>query len=128
MRKVALVRNGHRSIKRVIIYQHDDGVYLFPCATLEDGSAIGDEWYESLAAAEEACSRGYGIEVDDWRQIDDPVDGCQHDWIAPVRIKGRAEGKPLWGHMERLENGNWVDIPNVPLGQSESDGAQKAPN
>ena len=124
MRKVALVRNGHTSIKRIIISQQHDGVYLFPCGTLEDGSSIGDEWYESVAAAQEACSRSYGIQAADWREIADPLEGCQHDWIAPVRIKGRAEGKPLWGQLERLENGNWVDIPKVPLGQSESDDTQ----
>jgi biofilm protein TabA len=110
MRRVAKTKTGDPGIKRVIIYKCNDGVYLFLCASLEDGSSIGDQWYATIADAEEVCVQKYGIEANDWQLIDDPMEGCQHDWIAPVRVKGRAEGKPQWGHLERLENGEWVGV------------------
>jgi hypothetical protein len=53
MRKIATVRKGHPEIKRVILHQSDEGVFLFPCSSLEDGSAIGDEWYQTVDGADE---------------------------------------------------------------------------
>lgn len=113
MRKIAKVQNGHSDVKQVMIYECEDGVYLFPFASLEDGSGRGDEWYESVEQAEAICKREYGIASTDWKYIDDPMENCQHDWIAPVRIKGRDIGKPEWGKFERLVNGDWKEfVPN----------------
>jgi biofilm protein TabA len=77
---------------------------------VEDGSAIGDYWFASLAEAESFCLNRYGICHEDWKLVEDPLPGCQHDWIAPVRVKGRLEGRPQWGKLERLENGSWIVI------------------
>lgn len=110
MRKVAAVQNNHSEIRRVILYETDEGVYLFPCSTEEDGSAIGDEWFESVSLAEQVCRDDYGILDEHWVEISDPLPDCQHDWIEPVRVKGRAEGKPEWGKLERLENGVWKEF------------------
>ena len=52
MRKIANVKNNHPEVKRIIIYKNEDGVYLFTCASLEDGSGIGDEWYQFLEEAD----------------------------------------------------------------------------
>jgi biofilm protein TabA len=113
MRKVAEVQNDHPEIKQVMIYECPDGVYVFPFATLEDGSAVSDEYYQSVEEADAECTKRYGISDKDWKYIDDPLEHCQHDWIKPVRIKGRNVGKPEWGHFEILENGIWKDfIPN----------------
>lgn len=110
LRKIALVKNSHPEIKRVIIYESDTGVYLFPCASLKDGSTTGDYWFANLSEADKACAEEYGIESKDWQYIDDPLDDCQHDWIAPVRIKLRATGKPEWGILERLVDGMWKEF------------------
>ena len=113
MRKIATVKNDHPTIKQVMIYETEDGVYVFPFASLEDGSGIGDEWYQSLNEADAMCESEYGINGNDWKYIDDPLEDCQDDWIAPVRIKGRDIGKPEWGNFERLEDGVWKDfVPN----------------
>ena len=90
--------------RKAILYDsgRGDGVYVFPCATEADGSAIRDEWFGSFNEAIEACHREYGIRPEDWTVIPDPPDGCQHDWIAHVRIKGRVDGNPQWGRFERL--------------------------
>ena len=55
MRKVAPVSDDP-SVARLILYASSEGVYVFPSASTDDGSAVGDEWYESLADADEACT------------------------------------------------------------------------
>lgn len=109
MRKIA--KTKHQSeIKQVILYQCTEGVYLFPCTALDDGFANGDEWYDSLESAEEACHSEYGILSEDWQSIPDPLEYCQHDWIDPVRVVGRDRGKPQWGRLEKLLDGGWKEI------------------
>ena len=71
---------------------------------------MGDEWCESVAQADEVCLRDFGVSAADWEYIDDPAEGCQHDWIALVRVKGRNIGQPQWGRLERLEDGAWKDV------------------
>lgn len=103
MRLMAKVKKGGTSFARCIIYASDSGVYVFPCETDEDGSAVGDDWYQSLEDAFQACEDEFGIERTDWEDIGDPLPGCQHDWIAPVRVIGGQ-----WGKFERLIDGTWV--------------------
>jgi hypothetical protein len=110
VRKFAVVKTEDSSTKRVIVYETDLGTYVFPCATLEDGSATGDYWLEDLFQAEEFCSEHYGIHDTDWHFVDDPPEGCQHDWIAPVRqVKLSTTGK---ARLERYENGQWLVFEN----------------
>jgi hypothetical protein len=109
MRKIAKTKH-HPDIRQVIIDQSADGVYLFPCASLDDGFAIGDQWYESLEDAELACLAEYGIVHEDWRVIPDPLAHCQQDWIEPVRVIGRNQGNPQWGRLEKLVDGQWLEI------------------
>ena len=71
---------------------------------------MGDQWYPSLADAEAVCALHYGIEIGDWQPLDDPMDGCQHDWIAPVRVKGHIDEQSPLIQLERLEGGVWVDV------------------
>lgn len=89
MRKLATVKNNHPTIKQVMIYECEGGVYVFPFDSLEDGASIGDEWYQSLSEADSMCENEYGISANDWKYIDDPLDGCQHDWIMPVQVRAR---------------------------------------
>ena len=93
-----------------MIYDSDDGVYLFGYNTMNDSSALWDNWFENIDDALKSCNEEYGIPKDDWNKIPDPLENCQHDWISPVRIKGRNIGMPEWGKLEKLENGNWIDL------------------
>ena len=128
MRKIATVKNDHPKVKRVILHQSEDGVYVFPCTSLEDGSAIGDNWFQTLSEADEACYQLYGISSTDWEEIGDPPEGCQQDWIAPVRVKGRSIGQPQWGTFERLgDDGIWREIPRgAPKAQSKTPSGKDA--
>jgi hypothetical protein len=110
MRKLARTRRFDANVAQCILYECEDGVYIFPCASTEDGSAQGDDWFQSREEAERYCEESFGILVGDWKIIDDPLPDCQHDWVAPVRVKGRAEGKPQWGVLERLVNGQWQEF------------------
>jgi len=67
-------------------------------------------WFASLTEAEAFCLTEFGITNGNWKMVDDPLPGCQHHWIAPVRVKGRAEGKPERGKFERLRDGLWIAV------------------
>ncbi len=110
MRKIALVKNKEVDIKRVMLYQDEDGIYLFGYDKLEDCGGLWDQWYETIEEVYKVCEEEYGIQFQDWVLIDDPLKDCQHDWIEPVRIKGRDKGIPEWGKLEKLVNGVWVEI------------------
>lgn len=110
MRKIADTRIVISGCVRCIMYACEEGVYVFPCATEEDGSATGDYWFRSIDEAENFCRNEYGIGTNDWTSVPDPLPGCQDDWLAPVRVKGRDVGEPQWGKYERLENGIWVEF------------------
>ena len=110
MRKVARVSAQGADARWVIVHEASEGVYVFPCASDDDGSATGDDWYSSLAEADAACAEAYGIEEGDWRFISDPRTGCQQDWVTPVRVIGREIGAPRWGEFERLVDGAWITI------------------
>ncbi|MCR5887512.1 hypothetical protein LRS06_06890 [Hymenobacter sp. J193] len=92
---------------------HDDaesGVYLFAYNTLKDASSVSDEWFETVAMAEEAAEEKYKVASNSWNPLPDLHEHCQSDWIEPVRVKGRVEGQPQWGHFEKLVNNKWVDL------------------
>ena len=59
------VRVGAHVIRRVILFEGGEGVYVFPCTSCEDGSAAGDDWYPTLAEAEGACAQRYGVRAED---------------------------------------------------------------
>lgn len=40
----------------------------------------------SRMTASEVCVERFGITDGMWQEVPDPEPGCQHDWIAPVRI------------------------------------------
>lgn len=116
MRKISSLKTPISGCVRCIMYSSTDGVYVFPCATEEDGSATGDYWFNSIEEAEEFCKDEYGICNTDWTEVPDPLPGCQHDWLMPVRVKEREKGSPDWRMLERLEDGNWISFSRDPLG------------
>ncbi|RSK46616.1 hypothetical protein [Hymenobacter perfusus] len=107
MRKSAILPVPHPDLKRLMLYEDEHGVYLFGYNTLTDAGGLWDSWFETMADAEEAALENYGVASADWQCIADPLPDCQHDWIAPVRVIGRADGQPWWGHLEKLTDGQW---------------------
>jgi hypothetical protein len=107
----AFIRQSASDTKRVMIYETGNGAYLFGYNTLEDAGASWDKWYADAQDAKDAALEEYGVNpAADWSIIADPLDNCQHDWIAPVRVKGRFENKPEWGCFEKLVDNQWLPI------------------
>ncbi|MEM8777335.1 MAG: hypothetical protein AAGF26_00395 [Cyanobacteria bacterium P01_G01_bin.49] len=110
MRKVARVETEGTEARWLILYQTETDVYLFPCASDQDGSSVGDEWYASVAEAEASCAATYGVTSSDWVEIADPLPGCQADWLSPVRVSERNARRPEWVTLEHLAEERWVKI------------------
>ncbi len=102
MRKIADIRQTGSDVKRAMMYECSEGVYVFTYASADDGPSTYDDLVESIAIAEQMCADRYGIAPSQWTPIPDPLPGCQHDWIAPVRVKQDENGKKLWGEFEPL--------------------------
>jgi biofilm protein TabA len=111
MRLIATVNTITSHVKRVMIYADNNGVSLFGYKSTEDSGADWDQWYSTIADAKAVCAEEYRVTESEWTQIAEPLPDCQHDWIAPVRVKGRAEGAPQWGCLEELVNGIWKPRP-----------------
>ena len=109
MRKLAFIDIIDET-RKLIIYQSDEGVFLFGYDCLQDTSSKWDNWFMTVAEAEEYCRDIYKIEDDKWIYISDPLENCQHDFIMPTRVKGREIKKPEYGKFETLINSKWVDI------------------
>lgn len=101
---------GHAEIKRLMIYESGEGVYLFLYIIEEDGGCSSDLWFETVADALAAAKDDYEVSPEEWVEIPDPLEHCQHDWIAPAKIPGRETGNPQWGQLEVLKDGKWTQI------------------
>ncbi len=110
MRWIANIPNPQNDLKRLMLYDSPEGIYLFGYNSTEDCSAAWDEWYEDSTQAKATAAEEYGVVDSAWKQIADPLPGCQQDFIAPVRVKGRNEGKPEWGQMEVFVDGTWKSM------------------
>jgi len=111
MRRVANVTKNKKQAIRLMIFKPAKGdIFLFGYLKEQDGPSDWDQHFEKLEMAYEYAALEFGVEHMDWQLIPDPLEGCQHDWINPVRVKGAAEGKPLWSAFEALENGEWKPL------------------
>jgi len=93
-----------------MIYNDTHGTYLFGFKKTTDCGAEWDQCYESEMDAMDAGLEGYGVESSEWTEIPNPEPNCQHDWINPVRLKGRSDGKPEYGKLEKYVDGVWVEF------------------
>ena len=109
MRKVAFT-SRQDSVKKVMLYDSSDGVYVFCYDCLQDTASISDYLQDTVEDAEDFCRDEYNLDRDNWILIADPLDNCQHDFILPTRVKGKENGKPEWGHFQTLVDNRWVDI------------------
>jgi hypothetical protein len=108
MRRIANINNPRSDVVRVMLYQdYTSSVFVFEYTSLDDGPCKYDRLFDDLEQAEQYCLGQFNIALDDWQNIDDPNEGCQDDWIAPVRVKGRHLGRPVWGSFEQLIDGVW---------------------
>lgn len=92
-----------------MLYETDEGAYVFYYNTWVDAASIRDDLYDTVEEAEATYSAEFGIKPSDWININDPQGGCQQDFIAPTRVKGRDVGNPEYGSYERF-SGKWFEI------------------
>lgn len=94
-------------IYKVMIHEGKDGVFVYLYTSIDAVFCSNDHYYQDVADARE----DWDSEIDErgWIQIDDPLPGCQHDSVLPIRVKGRHTGRPQWGQLEILVEGEWVD-------------------
>ncbi|WP_040952703.1 hypothetical protein [Gorillibacterium massiliense] len=92
MRKYAFTRPSSTSthdIPKVMIYEiKKSGVYVFVYKSQDDIPSHNDYWFYALDDAEAFCKQYFTINKNDWIQIEDPQEGCQHDLIRPIRRQG----------------------------------------
>lgn len=106
MREAQTLPTAREGIVRLVIYRLPTGhAYLFLYDQFEDGPCVMDEYFTSVDEAREHATRNFGASPGGWVALPDPLPGCQHDWIAPVRRDRRASQR---GSYERLENGRWI--------------------
>lgn len=101
--------NQHDFLYKVMLHEtKKQGTYAYLYTSPDAVFCSFDYHYADLENALEdwACK----IDAQGWTKIEDPFPDCQHDCIAPIRVKGRADGKPQWGQYEQLINGEWVDF------------------
>ena len=111
MRKYAFLKQplkrGDSIICKIMLCDTGEGIYLFEYGSPDADICASDRFYES---AEDVYDDWDGlIDGRGWIDIEDPLPGCQHDAFIPLRVKGRADGKPEWGKYETLRDGRWVD-------------------
>ena len=113
MRKYAFLKNPMKCNKsdyiyKIMLYQtQNEGVFLFQYCSLDAIQCSFDQYYNDL----EDIYDDWNDEIDErgWIEINDPLPFCQHDAFIPIRVKGRDIGKPEWGKLETLVDGEWVE-------------------
>ncbi|MBP1533733.1 MAG: hypothetical protein IK999_06355 [Ruminococcus sp.] len=113
MRKYAFLKNPMKCNKsdyiyKIMIYQtKKGGFFLFQYCSIDAIQCSFDQYYNDL----EDVYDDWNDEIDErgWIDINDPLPFCQHDAFIPIRVKGRDIGKPEWGKLETLVDGEWVE-------------------
>ena len=112
MRKYAYLKepltcDKNRYIYKIMLYDTNEGVYLFEYSSLDAVQCSSDRCYGSLAELYDDWNEL--LDARGWIEIEDPLPDCQHDAFMPIRVKGRNIGKPEWGKLETLQNGKGVE-------------------
>ncbi|MET4107840.1 hypothetical protein [Hymenobacter sp. UYP22] len=61
MRKTDLLAVPQPDLKRLMLYEDEQGTYLFGYDTLEDAGCLWDEWFETVADAENEVQERYQV-------------------------------------------------------------------
>lgn len=113
--------DGHSGICRIMLHEAEEGLYLFLYDSPEAVQCVSDRFYDTSEALYEEWN-GL-IDARGWIAIEDPLPDCQHDAPIPLRVKGRADGRPEWGQYETLRDGEWVPYtPPCSPGGGETEG------
>jgi hypothetical protein len=80
MRKYVVLPKPTDNVRKLMIYETTDGVYVFLYDTVKDAPCFADMFFETLEEAEEYCQE-YGVEKENWTIVADPLEGCSHDLI-----------------------------------------------
>ena len=117
MRKYAYLRCPQKTgcgslIYRIMLYETDEGTYLFEYDSPDAPFCCADQLYDSPEEVFEEWNER--IDGRGWITLDDPLPDCQADAFLPIRVKGRNTGKPQWGTYEILADGEWKDWENSP--------------
>ena len=110
MRRLAILGPERGGPLRLLLSESASGTLLFTRASAEDGPCEGEAWFEDTPGAEAYALEEHAIAQGDWLAIPAALPGCQEDWEAQVRVKGRDSGSPEWGSFQRWEEGAWRDI------------------
>ena len=108
MRKVIFIDTFDK-VKKLMIYELEEGVSLFGYDCVQDTVSIWDNWYLTLEEAKDFCEEMYQVDKENWIDISEPLNNCQHDFILPTKIVGKENGNPQWGQFQTLQNGKWVE-------------------
>ena len=104
--KEPLKRDAGNCIYKIMLFETEEGVYLFEYDSLNAVQCCSDRCYDSLADLYDDWNDL--IDENDWIEMEDPLPDCQHDAFIPLRVKGRNTGNPEWGKYETLKDGTWV--------------------
>ena len=111
MRKYAYLKEplncgGDGPVFKIMLYEAEEGVYLFGYCSPDAEQCAFDRCYASL----EELLDDWNDLIDErgWIALEDPLPGCQHDAFVPIRVKGRDTGAPDWGKYEMLKDGKWI--------------------
>ena len=112
MRKYAWLKEPRRLdentyVCKIMLYEAEEGVYLFAYASPDAIQCSYDRCYDSLADLYDDWNAL--IDERGWIELDDPLPYCQQDAFIPLRVKGRNIDKPEWGKFETLHEGTWVE-------------------
>ncbi|MEC0170477.1 hypothetical protein [Paenibacillus graminis] len=77
----ALLKEHVNDVRKLMIYDNENGAYVFLYDTQEDKSGFADLWFESFDEAIDYCNEKYKVIQDQWVVINDPKEGQQHDII-----------------------------------------------
>ena len=114
MRKLAYLKNPYKcnnkdTVYKIVVYRKKrEGVFLFYYCDINAVQASFDDYcFDDL----EGVFEDWNDEIDErgWSDIGDPLPDCRDDALIPIRVKGRNTGKPEWGKLETLIDGEWVD-------------------
>lgn len=117
MRKWAYLKKPYICNKKdmaykIMIYETaNEGVYAFLYCSKDAIQCSFDYCYNELSDALEDWEDQ--IDENGWHEIDDPLPYCQHDAFLPIRVQGRDIGEPIWGKLEILKNGKWIEYLSI---------------
>lgn len=80
MRKYAFIKEKESEIKKIMVYESTDGIFVFLYNTVDNVPCFADNHFDELEEAKEYFDE-MGITEEDWIIISDPIKGYPEDLI-----------------------------------------------